>query len=30
MSEEYGIAILDQEGDYIVKPFFQTSLKYLN
>jgi predicted transcriptional regulator len=22
MSEEYGIAILDQEGDYIVKPFF--------
>ncbi len=22
MIEEYGIAILDQEGDYIVKPFF--------
>ena len=22
MTEEYGIAILDQEGDYIVKPFF--------
>ena len=22
MTEDYGIAILDQEGDYIVKPFF--------
>ncbi len=22
MTDEYGIAILDQEGDYIVKPFF--------